>query len=80
MPGISTTRANYNHPNIKRLGNLHQQRAKPKRIASDGEIHLLNNAIVNLNEAKQASNEAEFMAKVSEAFKITRNVWRGRSD
>lgn len=75
MSIVSTARADYNRPNIQRLGSHHK---RARRVASDGELHMINQAIVNLNQAKQSTSEPEFMAKISEAFKIARNVWRGR--
>lgn len=74
MSIVSTARANYAHPNIT-IGSR-----KPRRIASDGELHKLNKAIVALNDAKQATDEATFLVRVSDAMKIARDLFRGRND
>lgn len=84
MATISQNRADYLRPNINRIGNHHakkQAQIKAKRrIASDAELNEINKAILALNEAKQAMTEATFLVKVSDAMRISRNIWRGRQD
>lgn len=75
MAIVSTARADYTRPNI-RIGGP----KKPRRVASDGELHKINTAIVKLNEAKQATTEPQMLVLLSDAMKIARDLWRGRSD
>jgi hypothetical protein len=73
MSIVGTARASYARPQVSIGG-------KSRRIASDGELHKINLAIVALNEAKQATSEAEFLVKVSNSMKISRDLFRGRND
>ena len=75
MAIVSAKRASYAHPHV-RIGH----RNKPRRIASDGEIHKINKAVMALNEAKSATDEATFLVRISDAMKIARDLFRGRND
>lgn len=75
MGVISMQRADYARPNVRIGGSR-----RPRRIASDGELHKINKAIVALNEAKNALSEPEFLVRLSDAMKIARDLWRGRND
>lgn len=75
MSIVTMQRAAYQRPNVA-LGN----RNKPRRIASDGELHKINKAIMALDSAKSSTSEPEFLVKLSDAMKIARDLWRGRND
>ncbi len=76
MSVVSAQRAAYQRPSVT----IGSNRNKPKRIASDGELHKINKAIMALDEAKSSTNEAQFLVLVSDAMKIARDLFRGRND
>lgn len=77
MSIVNTTRASYQKmPNIPGYG----KRNKPKRVSSPSEDYSLDNAITALRRAKLATNEGEFLRLISEAFKISRNLFRSRQN
>jgi len=74
MATVSTSRASFQ----KIDGNIRLGRV-PKKIASDPETGQINKAIIALNKAKNETNsEAAFIAALTEAFRLTRNIVRGR--
>lgn len=52
----------------------------PKGIASPLEMQKLNSAIVALSNAKKATTEAALTAQTSEAYRLCRDIVRGRLD
>jgi hypothetical protein len=58
--------------------NLNNVCFKSKAIATGMEERQINKAIGYLREAKKAENEEAFVVLMTEAFKLTRNVSRGR--
>lgn len=49
-------------------------------VATSGETHSINLAIVALRNAKDATNETYMLNQLREAFTISRSVFRGRND
>jgi len=77
MSALSGTRAAYQpKPNIPGYG----KRSRPKRVATHTEIHQLQQAVAALQHAMTATDEIKFLARVSDAFKLSRDIFRGRSD
>ena len=75
MSIVSTARySKQNHHNLT-IGNR-----KRAISATDGELNEINKAIIQLNEAKRAVSDLQLEAKLTEAYRITRNVIRGRLD
>ena len=76
MSIISTARCSKQHHRNIPFGN----KSKPKPVASEAELGRLNKAIILLNQAKKETDEVTYLYKVSEAFKIARNLYRDRND
>ncbi len=65
-------------PNI-RLGNHQKQRAQlAARVASKLEIQKIDDAIAALKKARGTDSEPAFIANVTEAFKLSREIARSR--
>lgn len=77
MAIVSTQRVDYVRPNVRIGGHKNK---KPQKVASPRELMQINNAIVKLNEAKNATTEAQFLVLLSDVVKIARDLWRGRND
>lgn len=72
-PTLARTRAVQQHNGSIKCG-----RREP--IATAGERDQLNQAIIALRNAKDATNETHFLKEVRTAFTLSRNVFRGRND
>ena len=71
----STSHASYQRLN----GNMLVGRPKQAKLAASPlESTQINNAIVALSKAKQALIEGDFIAQVSEAHRLTRQIARSR--
>lgn len=70
----STSRVSYQRHNNLKLGHKNS----PKPVASPVETRQINEAIVALSKAKQATTEAQLIASVTDAFRLTRQISRSR--
>lgn len=73
MGNVQSRCSHQNHSNI-RLGN------RPTRAAVPSEIRQIDEAIAALKKARSTDSEAVMLGNLSEAFRISRNIFRSRND
>jgi hypothetical protein len=82
MSIVSTGRASYQaKPVVPGYGRkAKEKRRKVRPIATHTEESIINQAIVSLNSAKRATEESAFLLLISNSFKLSRDLFRSRSD
>lgn len=82
MSTVSTQRASYqSKPVVPGYGS--KAKAKRRRVnpvATHTEQAVIDQAIISLQSAKRATDEASFLLFVSNSFKLSRDLFRSRSD
>lgn len=74
MSTLSIRSHRQEHNNNMRVGR------PPQTVATAGEKERINQAIECLKRAKSCDNEATLLVNVSEAYRLSRDIFRQRSD